>query len=899
MNAHLHFRTPVLNVIDNRGLPIRQVTYWRSDTVASNPESRIVTQRYDGAGHRVEQRDARLTKPTDRANLIRRCSLSGIELLVDSVDAGWRVAGYDGAGLLCDSWDGREIHRSYNYDEIMRPQSVFEHVAQQCVERFTYAGLNEEDIRNNRCGKLLRHDDQAGSLWHESFGLTARPLTEKRRFFKLLTPPCWPESEADLEDITYVTRWSYDALGGVVAQVDALGHVQRFGVDISGRPNACWLNGMALLKSTTYNACGEVEIEQVGNGITSRASYSPVDGRLYSLKAEKSDGKTLQHLYCLYDPVGNIECIEDLSQPVQWFAKQHIKAVGTYTYDSLYQLTSATGRENASQIIGPGLPGLEISGVRDESRWRNYTQTYTYDSGGNLTRLKHDAGPGNVYNRVFVVDERSNRSLFNDGLPTDFAKDFDVNGNQLTLAPGQKMKWNARNQLHQVTQVQRDESDGQDDDVETYVYDGGSQRVRKVRRAKTCGGERVSEVRYLPGLEIRTRTASEQLHVVIARAGRNGVRLLHWERGLRQGLENDQLRYSLCDHLGSSTLELNERAELISQESHYPYGGTAWWASKSALEAKYKTVRYSGKERDATGLYYYGFRYYAPWLQRWINPDPAGEVDGLNLFRMVRNNPVSLKDADGRQSDFNKLFKPEKGDLIFGLAKVLDTGYLSWRAALTGRGDYLAKYLSGDRIAALETELNGWRDSYSSIRDSTWFMASSATNQGLWEGQYEPIAELVFRAEDKYYADIKNRYSGAFATAANTNFAQRYVTEMSSGRYSIRSTFEHYLEASTFGDKLISRASKAGLVTVLNSGRDDVIHFTLDKLDMKQVVLKTRNSATSSELRYLYRHRLKLADKVLFYMKGKLVDAPWRTDRALWNRYQPKRAVSTVNSARH
>ena len=58
-------------------------------------------------------------------------------------------------------------------------------------------------------------------------------------------------------------------------------------------------------------------------------------------------------------------------------------------------------------------------------------------------------------------------------------------------------------------------------------------------------------------------------------------------------------------------------------------------------------MRYSGKERDATGLYYYGFRYYAPWLQRWINPDPAWEIDGLNFYRMVRNNPIAFHDPNG------------------------------------------------------------------------------------------------------------------------------------------------------------------------------------------------------------------------------------------------------------
>ncbi|MGX5102972.1 RHS repeat-associated core domain-containing protein, partial [Enterobacter cloacae] len=67
--------------------------------------------------------------------------------------------------------------------------------------------------------------------------------------------------------------------------------------------------------------------------------------------------------------------------------------------------------------------------------------------------------------------------------------------------------------------------------------------------------------------------------------------------------------------------------------------------------ARDKILRYSGKERDATGLYYYGYRYCQPWSGRWLSADPAGTVDGLNLFRMCRNNPVTLKDADGRMQE--------------------------------------------------------------------------------------------------------------------------------------------------------------------------------------------------------------------------------------------------------
>jgi insecticidal toxin complex protein TccC len=62
-------------------------------------------------------------------------------------------------------------------------------------------------------------------------------------------------------------------------------------------------------------------------------------------------------------------------------------------------------------------------------------------------------------------------------------------------------------------------------------------------------------------------------------------------------------------------------------------------------------VRYSGKERDATGLYYYGFRYYVAWLQRWLNPDQSGTIDGLNLFEMTLNNPVGFVDRAGTNSE--------------------------------------------------------------------------------------------------------------------------------------------------------------------------------------------------------------------------------------------------------
>lgn len=124
-------------------------------------------------------------------------------------------------------------------------------------------------------------------------------------------------------------------------------------------------------------------------------------------------------------------------------------------------------------------------------------------------------------------------------------------------------------------------------------------------------------------------------------------RLVHWDNGKPDGLENDQLRYSYDNLTHSNQLELDGSGSVISMEEYYPYGGTSIWTARSQAEADTKIVRYSGKERDATGLYYYGYRYYQPWAGRWLSADPAGSVDGLNLFRMVRNNPETLRDDNG------------------------------------------------------------------------------------------------------------------------------------------------------------------------------------------------------------------------------------------------------------
>ena len=79
------------------------------------------------------------------------------------------------------------------------------------------------------------------------------------------------------------------------------------------------------------------------------------------------------------------------------------------------------------------------------------------------------------------------------------------------------------------------------------------------------------------------------------------------------------------------------------------YGYSAYGEPFAAGAANRYAPRFgfSSKERDASGLVYYGFRHASPELCRWITPAPARESGGLNLYRFTKNNPVSYCDNDG------------------------------------------------------------------------------------------------------------------------------------------------------------------------------------------------------------------------------------------------------------
>ncbi len=624
----MHKGTPNLTVGDARGLPIRQVAYLRKE-VGGDLETLIARHVHNPTGHLIEQWDARLSSP----GLCSVHRLSGEPVKIISVDAGWRVSLSGLAGEELHRWDQRGTHWRNTYDVQLRVVAVAQD-EQQNVETFSFADASAEPARNVR-GQLIEQVDPAGLLELSSFSLQGLPLCEVRTI-------------ADAGP--FISRSTYSPLGAVLTQTDAGGHQQHLHYDIAGQLKQVFLQlkdneRQCVLEDTQYNAAGQIHTQVAGNGVVSQWRFDPADGRLSMLKSGKPNEALQQDLQYFYDPIGNIVRIEDHTLSTVYCANQRVDGHRDFTYDSLYRLISASGFEAEIPNLRPGLP--DPMQPIDTGRRYGYTQSYSYDAGNNLIRLCHQR-EGNNFTQHMRIDPHSNRGVrWESGDPEpDFEQYFDWHGNQLLVQKGaQPLSWNARDQLETVTLLTH--GNGLADDQETYLYSQG-ERVCKRHITHTRSTTHSREVLYLPGLDIHTRDNGRVLHVVTLPLAFGSVRCLHWVNGQPDDLEPDQLRYSLDDHLGSCTQELDRNGALISLEFYYPFGGTAWWAARSAVEADYKTIRYSGKEMDASGLYYYGARYYAPWLQRWVSADPAGDVDGLNLYAMVGGNPVTFIDANGQ-----------------------------------------------------------------------------------------------------------------------------------------------------------------------------------------------------------------------------------------------------------
>jgi insecticidal toxin complex protein TccC len=666
--------TPNVTIYSNQGLAVRQLSYCRREAGGA-AETRINLQRYDSAGQLKSSIDPRLSSSTFEnsssivPNQQQQMTLSGTVLKSDHVDAGSRVLFSDVRGLALWSWDSRGTEKTFDYDKLCRLTAVHEKgrgKASACTERLRYGTAADAGQKNNCVGQLIEHLDTAGRRSMPEYNLLGIVRQEQRTFLKSEAIAHWTdnaeENDTALEVSSYRSGVETNPLGEILTQIDARGNQCHSQFAVSGQLRQVTLELSSgtqalLVKDCAYHASGQPESETLANGVQLYYDYEPDTQRLKEKRAIRlSDGKLLQSLYYRYDSVGNILSIADQAAEVEYYKNARAKSVSHYVYDSLYQLISAEGIE--SEQAGreqSNLPNAIRFGNNDASRLVHYQRNYDYDAGGNLFEIKHRGA--STCTRELTIDTRSNRGIEKRSSGPMLEESFDGNGNLLYLKIDQPLTWDTRNQLQETIQVERADTLS---DKETYLYDGQGMRIQKTRIYLAESQIHTERVRYLSGLELRehwqtdrqgqNKQIIEELHLISAQAGGVPVKVLHWETKNPEGIENDSFYFSLSDHGGSNQIELNNTGEIASFESYYPYGGTAIWSTITQIEADYKYYRYSGKERDYSGLYYYGYRYYMPWLGRWLNADPAGTVDGLNEYRMAKNNPVLYTDSDGQQA---------------------------------------------------------------------------------------------------------------------------------------------------------------------------------------------------------------------------------------------------------
>jgi RHS repeat-associated protein len=626
----------------------------------TSPSGRLTAMTYDAAGNLRT-----VTDPSGATTTIGY-SAAGDPVSITNALGQTSTFSFSPIGLPLSMTDPLGRITSMTYDAVGRVETV-RNPAGETV-RYTYDALDRvrriEDplahatlLDYDAAGRLTSVTDAKGSVTSYEYDVHGRRSAEQApdgrrtlysyRADNLLAQITWPGGATTTYQYDNNKRLTREVAGGetidytytpvnLLAGASGPGGSVAYAYDAARRVNTQTSNGATL--SSSYNAEGE------RIGLT-----TPGGSHTYS-----RDARGL--LTRITSPSGNFELQYDALGRRSRLSYPNGSSV-EYGFDAAGQLINLAhaGAFNATYGYSYGAAGrIEALSGEPGGNW-----AYTYDAASRLRSASQGAANftyaldavGNMLDGARTADP--NHRLISDAAKT---YTYDARGN-LTLeqdrTSGARVAyaWNVKNQLLRV--------DFYADAAATtalrtiqYSYDPLGRRAAKIDNGQmqryVYDGADLVGVLDAGGATLAAHVYSGAIDEPLAsRAG---------------GAD----RYLYANHLGS-VVALAQGTTLTHAYRYGPYGETL---AGSSADAALVPFGYTGREKDAEGLYYYRARYYSSAMRVFTQSDPIGLAGGINTYAYVGGNPISYTDPDGLQAIaipaplLSSVARPNAGTLV-------------------------------------------------------------------------------------------------------------------------------------------------------------------------------------------------------------------------------------------
>jgi hypothetical protein len=379
--ASIHAETPTMTCVDSLGRTFLTVAHNKvkySDTPAADPpvEEFLLTRIiFDIEGNQREVIDA-----GNRTVMRYQYDMLGNRIHQASMEAGERWILNDVAGESLFAWDSRNRRLRTAYDALRRPTDSFMRegtTLELVVGRIVYGETQPDAETDNLRGKVYQLFDQAGVVTSDRYDFKGNLLETRRQLaqdYKVTLD--WAAAPSLAPEI-YSSGTRYDALNRLTEMsvpdnsvirpdYNEANLLERLRINLRGTQQNGQPVWTPFVTNIDYDAKGQRTLIDYGNGVSTAYSYDPLTFRLVHLITRRdpltfpddcpepspSDwpGCQVQSLHYTYDPIGNITHLRDNAQQTVYFRNKRVEPSADYTYDSLFRLIEATGREHLGQI---------------------------------------------------------------------------------------------------------------------------------------------------------------------------------------------------------------------------------------------------------------------------------------------------------------------------------------------------------------------------------------------------------------------------------------------------------------------------------------------------------------------------------------------------------------------